>query len=577
MTNRRWARSTIFSSRSAKPTCAPAWTNTRLPEWMPESFSRADALASPFLKDQQRTSKANMKGDFTRDTFDARKSFSRVLMQQGRVTLDADFNEQTSILLHYLRTLARDIIGPYAAPIENPGFVISADDENGLRISAGRYYVDGLLVENASDCFYAKQPYPVSADDDLLQQLEDPSEQTFWLYLDVWERHITALEDESIREKALGGPDTCTRAKIAWQVRAVPVEVEEGDERSLDELRFERADLQSQANATENFEERQKLLARIAAIGAEIARRERGDDELPCDAPLDDLVGISNATLAARVDPGRRMDDPCITPPDSKYRGTENQLYRVEIHRGGAVGAATFKWSRDNGSVATAWVGTSGHDVQVSSARGFAAGDWVELSDDRTELDRTPGLLVKVAKVEAESLSVDPTSLPASATLALSDDAVNPKVRRWNQTQSEDIQLTEGAVSVSEASATDPAWIDLEDGVQIRFSAGGQYRTGDYWLIPARVATGDIEWPSEPAIEGDPVAQALPPRGIQHHYAPLGYASWNNDHVMSFQSCHCEFEPLSSCFSLGSIATGAHMLRSAAPVRVVAPERRGRG
>ena len=31
-----------------------------------------------------------MKGDFTRDTFDPAKHFSRVLMQQGRVTLDAD-------------------------------------------------------------------------------------------------------------------------------------------------------------------------------------------------------------------------------------------------------------------------------------------------------------------------------------------------------------------------------------------------------------------------------------------------------------------------------------------------------
>ena len=52
-----------------------------------------------------------MKGDFTRWTFDPQKRFSQVLMQQGRVQLDADWNEQTSILLHYLRTLAAHIIG----------------------------------------------------------------------------------------------------------------------------------------------------------------------------------------------------------------------------------------------------------------------------------------------------------------------------------------------------------------------------------------------------------------------------------------------------------------------------------
>jgi hypothetical protein len=40
------------------------------------------------------------RGDFTRDTFTPEEHFIRVLSQQGRVWLDADWNEQTSILLH---------------------------------------------------------------------------------------------------------------------------------------------------------------------------------------------------------------------------------------------------------------------------------------------------------------------------------------------------------------------------------------------------------------------------------------------------------------------------------------------
>ena len=40
-----------------------------------------------------------MKGDFSRISFDPANRFSRVLTQQGRVTLDADFNEQADILL----------------------------------------------------------------------------------------------------------------------------------------------------------------------------------------------------------------------------------------------------------------------------------------------------------------------------------------------------------------------------------------------------------------------------------------------------------------------------------------------
>ena len=58
-----------------------------------------------------------MKGDFTRDTFDRTKHYSRVLMQQGRVTLDADWNEQTAILLHYLAHAGFRRLRPARRPI----------------------------------------------------------------------------------------------------------------------------------------------------------------------------------------------------------------------------------------------------------------------------------------------------------------------------------------------------------------------------------------------------------------------------------------------------------------------------
>src|SRR6185437_14504975 len=91
---------------------------------------------------QGKKTRIAMKGDFTRDTFDAAKHYSRVLMQQGRVTLDADANEQTAILLHYMRTLAADLIGPYAAPVAAAGFGLTYDANAGdLIIGAGRYYV----------------------------------------------------------------------------------------------------------------------------------------------------------------------------------------------------------------------------------------------------------------------------------------------------------------------------------------------------------------------------------------------------------------------------------------------------
>src|SRR6266496_3986406 len=88
-----------------------------------------------------------MNGDFTRDTFQYAKTqnISRVLMQQGRVLLDADWNEQISILLHYLRSLAADLIGPHGGN----GFAVTplASPDDDFNIGSGHYYVDGILCE----------------------------------------------------------------------------------------------------------------------------------------------------------------------------------------------------------------------------------------------------------------------------------------------------------------------------------------------------------------------------------------------------------------------------------------------
>src|SRR5690242_11297792 len=108
-----------------------------------------------------------MKGDFTRDTFLAANHFSRVLLQQGRVQLDSDLNEQIAILLHYLQGLAADLIGMHGGPLNNCAFQVLTKADIGklpdevkkslsvegstqdydLLIGRGHYYVDGILCE----------------------------------------------------------------------------------------------------------------------------------------------------------------------------------------------------------------------------------------------------------------------------------------------------------------------------------------------------------------------------------------------------------------------------------------------
>jgi Family of unknown function (DUF6519) len=74
-----------------------------------------------------------------------------------------------------------------------------------------------------------------------------------------------------------------------------------------------------------------------------------------------------------------------------------------------------------------------------------------------------------------------------------------------------------------------PGWLTLEHGIQMQFSdKEASYKTGDYWLIPARTATGTIEWPRH-----HNQAVSLPPHGVKHSYAPLAYMTLQEGKVQA--------------------------------------------
>src|SRR5262245_49363864 len=103
-----------------------------------------------------------MNGDFTRLTFRPENHYSSVRLQQGRVLLDADWNEQVDIQEHQRQTSIRDAFGDSGAPLHNAGFGLmtapgSTDTWSGI-ISPGRYYVDGILCENELPVDFAQQP-----------------------------------------------------------------------------------------------------------------------------------------------------------------------------------------------------------------------------------------------------------------------------------------------------------------------------------------------------------------------------------------------------------------------------------
>jgi len=159
-----------------------------------------------------------MNGDFSRVTFAPGKHYSSVLLQQGRVQLDADANEQAALGLYHLRAALADIIGPYGGPATDSfkiGLKQGAKNElTDLLVQPGHYYIDGILCENdADDVSYLHQPdlFPGDGEYPL------PAAFPFVVYLRVFERLVNGVQDPATREIALGdnGPDTAARAQVA--------------------------------------------------------------------------------------------------------------------------------------------------------------------------------------------------------------------------------------------------------------------------------------------------------------------------------------------------------------------------
>lgn len=459
-----------------------------------------------------------MAGDYSRQLFDVRKHYSGVRMQQGRVQLDADWNEQVEVQLHRVETEAIDVIGHTGVPKKNDGFKIGAT-ANGrdLTISAGRIFVEGLLCELDTAATFTDQPFLPNPESTVLtspptsppggRQL-DLGNGSYLVYLDAWQREITALDDPLIREVALGGPDTTTRLQTVFQIKLLPIH--------------------------------------SSPPASPPGSPPTG---VNCKTPVD-FPAPTTGTLNARTQAPAEQENVCLLPPSAGYNRLENQLYRVEVHTGGSLAQTTFKWSRDNASVDTTIKQIDGNVVTVSETGkdellAFGGGQWVEILDEESTLKGTPNPLIQI-----EKLGPGPNDITLKTSVATLANRDGLKLLRWDQTVT--------AATTSGISAALSPWIELEGGIQVQFSAG-QYHAGDYWLIPARTATGEIEWPPFEIPNTNPIAQ--PPKGIHHHFCRLALIESVSGTVKILEDCRKRFPTLTEicaedvCFDNGGCLT----------------------
>jgi len=445
-----------------------------------------------------------MAGDYTRFTFRPQRDYSGVFKQQGRVDLDADFNEYIEIIDRHWRSETLDIVNHCVVPNTTPdAFLVIPTAMGAFDIGIGRMYVDGIQVENfglppleflsdlgnevgTTPIPYNDQPYLPAPLPPPLAAAPGTSD---LVYIDVWQREVTVLEDPSLREIALGGPDTTTRIQTAWQVR---------------------------------------VLEDVGDHGC-------GDDI----EAWDDLTAPSAGRLTTSAVAPPASDDPCIISPAGGYRGLENRLYRVEIHTTGPIGGgATFKWSRNNATIASS-ISAIPSPTQITVQQvgrdqvlRFEIGNFIEITDDFREFQGLTGHMAQITAIDEANRILDfAPAIPAAINLNPADPSRHTRVRRWDQT-----------VNVNPNGLLDvtPGLIDIEDGIQVEFSlnpAGGNFKVGDFWVFAARTADGSIE-----------ELQQAPPRGILHHFCRLGFIHWGaNIDATTFTDCRDHWPRACEC------------------------------
>jgi hypothetical protein len=175
----------------------------------------------------------------TPSTFDPLKARCNVRLQQGVPIVDADWNELDDIRKFQLRSYLRWFVGD-GIPNDGAAFRIDAitsavKDNFTIRFGdtappdgtsnfdqamryAGRAIVDGMDIMITSDVKYKDQPLFSAAALGVPIIAAMPATADVAVYLDVWERLVTAQEDTSL---VLGGigTESCSRVKREWCVR----------------------------------------------------------------------------------------------------------------------------------------------------------------------------------------------------------------------------------------------------------------------------------------------------------------------------------------------------------------------
>jgi hypothetical protein len=473
--------------------------------------------------------------DRSRYLFQPEKHYSGARLQQGRVLLDSDFNEEADLDDELERRVLLDVIGPVGSPDQGFSVALSTQDAppvesvriNGgaptrivnFRIRPGTMYLGGLR-------FTLEAEEAVAFQRDGLQLTRFPTgERPGMAVLHGWEQAVSAIEDRELLETAIAGVDTSVRMRRMRRVEWFDVEPSDAD----------------------------GCARAWASVRAKLEAPNGSFDEATFELR-------SNGRLRIDFVPGPAADAcaPCTPTASGRYLGAENQAIRVML-----VSPDRYVWAFDDASPIYR-VGVEARTEGVTVTMRTPPKDEAHWPLQNTVVELLPASAVLpngelVADAIGVFARVEGSYDPATHTIRLAAsvaDALSAKVTRWD-----DAHPDAATLHAEDASrwymrvwhrATDDAAADGTlpvggsaplgtTGLRPVFVAPG--RPGDYWIVTARPETPTrlVPWDLHDAA-------GAPPHGPRHVYAPLALARFSRSGQDVFleeaHDCRPRFRPL---------------------------------
>ena len=431
-----------------------------------------------------------MASDRARISFDPSRTYRSVVAQQGRVTLEADVNEAEVIASEERRLEAIDVIGPAGTP--DDGYAVSAAGAD-LVVGVGTMYLGGWRLTLG-------QPVKLSAQPDWLDRPPRPlANGDEVVALLVTEQAVCAVEDQALREVALGGPDTAARTRLMQHFLNLPT---------------------GGATCLAGLQDVKKLLAA---------------DGVALD-PLS-LMLVSTARLQVGFDVAAAPAGPCDPPVQGGYLGADNQTICVTVTSyDPATKTGKLAWSWNNASFLYRATASDAQTLKfladpVDTEHQPRLGQAVEIL--RTTCDLTggdyiaapAGVMMTLAQAYASDTRI--LALPAPLPAAYLADGVRPLfVRLWET----EVDFTSGkAALLAPSGLTVTLTLD---------ALPAQIAGRPFWSFSARPSTPVEVYPRR-YLDGP---QA--PDGPHQWLCDLAVVSVKGETVSVIDDCRLPFDPL---------------------------------